>query len=61
MSKKPKQVEVVQEGGERFLLKTHADGTKERVPIVRQPPKKGRMSSKIAWYRDLRTGRKIFY
>ena len=61
MAKKLKQVEVIEEGDERFLLQIYDDGTEERVPIVKEPPKKGRMSNKIAWYRDLRTGRKIFY
>ena len=51
----------MEEGDERFLLKTYADGTYERVPILKESPKKGRLSSKIAWYRDLRTGRKVFY
>jgi hypothetical protein len=61
MAKKPIQVEVMEEGGERFLLKTYADGTYERVPILKESLKKGRLSSKIAWYRHLRTGRKVFY
>jgi len=61
MAKKLKHVEVIEEGDERFLLQIYDDGTEERVPIVKEPPKKGRMSNKIAWYRDLRTGRKIFY
>jgi hypothetical protein len=61
MAKKHIAVEVITEGNERFLLKTYVDGTKERVAIVRERPKKGRLSSKIAWYRDLRTGRKILY
>jgi hypothetical protein len=61
LAKKPIQVEVMEEGDERFLLKTYADGTYERIPILKESPKKGRLSSKIAWYRDLRTGRKVFY
>jgi len=61
MAKKQVSVEVIEEGDERFLLKTYADGTTERVPIVKGPPKPKRLSNKIAWYRDLRTGRKIFY
>jgi hypothetical protein len=61
MAKAPREVRIVEEEGARFLLKIYADGTEERVPIVRQPSKKGRLSNKIAWYRDLRTGRKIFY
>ena len=61
MARKPVQVRIVEEGGARFLLKTFADGTKERVPIESEPAKKRPLSSKIAWYRDLKTGRKKFY
>ena len=61
MATKPVSIEIVEEGDERFLLKVYADGTKERVPIVNEPPKPTRLSKKIAWYRDLRTGRKKFY
>ena len=61
MAEKLKQIEVIEEGDERFLFQIHDDGTEERVPIVKEPPKKGRMSNKVAWYRDLPTGRKIFY
>lgn len=61
MAKKTVSIEVVEEGNDRFLLKEYADGTKERMPIVKGPPKPERLSNKIAWYRDLRTGRKIFY
>jgi hypothetical protein len=61
MARKFITVEVVEEGDERFLLKTYADGTEEHVSIIGEPQKKGRMSNKVAWYRDLRTGRKIFY
>jgi hypothetical protein len=61
MAKKPITVEVIEEGDERFLLKTYVDGTEERVPIVKQPPKKKRLSNKIAWYWDLKTGRRKFY
>jgi hypothetical protein len=46
MSKKPIQIEVVEEGDERFLVKTNADGSKERLPIVQQPPRQKRMSAK---------------
>jgi len=35
MGKKHITVEVITEGDERFLLMTYADGTKERVAIVR--------------------------
>jgi hypothetical protein len=40
MSKVPVGVEIIQEGDERFILKTHADGTEERVPVVKLPRKK---------------------
>lgn len=61
MPKQPTSVEVIERGDQRFLLKTYADGTEERVSIVTKPPKKKRLSNKIAWYRDLKTGRRKFY
>ena len=61
MPKSAVTIEVVEEEDKRFLLKVYADGTEERIPIAKEAPKKGHMSSKIAWYRDLRTGRKVFY
>jgi hypothetical protein len=61
MPKQPTSVQICEQGDQRFLLKTHADGTEERVPIVTEPPKKKRLSNKIAWYRDLKTGRRRFY
>lgn len=39
MSKEPVQIEVVQEGDERFIVKTYADGSEERVPVVKLPRK----------------------
>ena len=60
MLKQPTSVEIIEQGDERFLLKTYADGKEERVPIVAEPRKK-LLSSKIAWYRDLKTGRRKFY
>ena len=39
MAKSPIKIEVVQEGDERFLLKTFADGSEERKPIVKLPRK----------------------
>jgi hypothetical protein len=39
MSKNPTKIEVMQEGDERFLLKTFADGSEERKPIVKLPRK----------------------
>ena len=61
MTTTPVSIEIVEEGDERFVLKVYADGSHERVPIVNEPPKPKRLSKKIAWYRDLRTGRKKFY
>jgi hypothetical protein len=61
MPKQPTSVEIIEQGDKRVLLKTYADGTKECVPIVTEPPKKKRLSNKIAWYRDLKTGRRKFY
>jgi hypothetical protein len=54
--KKPIKVEIVQEGDARFLTKTFADGSEERVPIVKQPAKK-RMPGPYR-YRDMNKGRK---
>jgi hypothetical protein len=39
MPKKPTKIEVMQEGDERFLLRTFADGSEERQPIVKLPRK----------------------
>jgi hypothetical protein len=39
MTTKAVSIEIVKEGDERFLLKVHADGRKERLPIVNDPPK----------------------
>ena len=40
MSKKPIKVQIVDEATGRFLVKTYADGTEERDPIVKRPRKK---------------------
>jgi hypothetical protein len=61
MAKRLVAVEVIEEGDERFLLKVYADGSKERKPIVKEEKRKNRLSSKVAWYWDLRTGRRKFY
>ena len=61
VSKKVVAIEIIEDGDERVLLRTYDDGSEDRVTIVRKARKKGRISNKIAWYRDLRTGRKIFY
>ena len=43
MSKKsPIEIEIVQEGDERFLVKNFADGSEERKPIVKLPRKPSR-------------------
>jgi hypothetical protein len=40
MPKKPVSIEIVQEGEQRFLIKSFADGEKIREPIVKLPRKK---------------------
>jgi hypothetical protein len=37
---KPTKVIIVQEGEERFIVKTFADGSQEREPVVKLPRKK---------------------
>jgi hypothetical protein len=61
MPRKLVKVEVVVRGASRFLVKSFSDGTEERLPIVEEPPKKKRLSAKIAWYWDLKTGRRKLY
>ena len=61
MARKPIAVRVVDGGEGRFLLKTYADGAEERVPIVKEPRKEKRLSKKVAWYWDLKTGTRKFY
>jgi hypothetical protein len=39
MPKEPVAIEIVQEGDERFIVKTFADGSEEHVPIVTKPRK----------------------
>ena len=36
MPKKAVSIEIIQEGSARFLLKHYADGSEERVPVVKQ-------------------------
>jgi hypothetical protein len=57
MSKMPDKIEVVQEGDERFLIKTFADGSEERQPIVKLPRKK-RSRPKVDWSRKMSSGLK---
>jgi len=40
MSKKPIKIEIVEETNGRFIVKTYADGTEKRSPIVKQPRRK---------------------
>ena len=54
--KKPIKLEIVQLGAERFLAKTFADGSEERVPIVKLPEKK-RLPGPYR-YRDMNKGSK---
>jgi hypothetical protein len=42
MPKEPRDIKIVQEGDERYVLKTFADGSEERTPIVRLPRKRSR-------------------
>ena len=42
MPKEPVAIEIVQEGDERFIVKTYDDGSAERVPIVKLPRKPAR-------------------
>jgi hypothetical protein len=39
MPKKPTKIEIIQEGDERFLLKVYADGSEERMSILKLPRK----------------------
>jgi hypothetical protein len=39
MPKKTTKIEIILEGDGRFLLKVYADGSEERVPIVKLPRK----------------------
>jgi len=61
MKTKLVRIEILEERDERFVLKVYADGSRESLPIVKGTPKPKRLSKKIAWYRDLRTGCKKFY
>jgi|EndMetStandDraft_7_1072992.scaffolds.fasta_scaffold51393_3 hypothetical protein len=56
MAKKIVIVDVLEEGDERFLRKTHADGSEERKPIVKEARKK--RPRRIDWSRKLSTGLK---
>ena len=51
----PDKIEVVQEGDERFLIKTFSDGSEERQPIVKLPRKK-RSRPKVDWSCKISSG-----
>jgi hypothetical protein len=40
--KKPVDIEIIQEGDERYVLRTFADGTEERISVVKAPRKPSR-------------------
>jgi hypothetical protein len=56
MAKKQDGIEVIEEGIERFLVKTFDDGSEERQPIVKEPRKK--RPRRIDWSRKLKSGLK---
>jgi hypothetical protein len=56
MAKKPLRREVLEEGDERFLVKTFEDGSEERQPIVKVPRKK--RARRIDWSRKYSSGLK---
>jgi hypothetical protein len=56
MAKHPVGIEVIEEGDERFLLKTFHDGSEERRPIVKKPRKK--RPRRIDWSRKYSSGLK---
>jgi hypothetical protein len=49
-------MEVIEEGDERFLVKTFDDGSEERNPIVKEPRKK--RPRRIDWSRKYSSGLK---
>jgi hypothetical protein len=57
MPKKPISVVVIEKGDERYILKTFADGSEEREPVVKLPRKK-RYPPRPYWHWDLNKGRK---
>jgi hypothetical protein len=56
MPKKIVRVEVGGEGDERFLLKVFADGSEEKLPIVKLPRRK--RPRRIDWSRKYSSGLK---
>ncbi len=57
MPKKPISVVVIEDGNERYILKTFADGSEERESVVKLPRKK-RYPPRPYWHWDLNKGRK---
>lgn len=57
MSRKPIKVEVIDESGESFIVRTFSDGTKEQHHIVKLPRKK-RYPPRPYQKRDLNRTRK---
>jgi hypothetical protein len=57
MPKKPVKIEVVQVGGERYLLKIFADGSEEREPILKSPRKK-RYPDRPYWHWNFEKSKK---
>jgi hypothetical protein len=55
--RKPVKVEIVDEDGERLVVKTFADGTEEREPVVKLPRKR-RYPPRPYWQWVLRGGKK---
>jgi len=41
-TKEPLNIEVIQEGEERYVLKTFADGSEKRIPVVKAPRRPSR-------------------
>jgi len=42
MPREPVDIEIIQDGGERYMLKIFADGSEERLSIVTLPRKPSR-------------------
>ena len=40
--KEPVNIEVIEDGDERYVLKTFANGSEERIPVVKVPRKPSR-------------------
>jgi hypothetical protein len=60
MPKKPLSIEVVQEGDERFLIKTYASGEKVRESIIKKP-RKTRYPDRPYWHWNFdKTKKKAF-